>query len=468
MFYFKGFLLTLTQLFIFPKSFTDNITILRYVLLLFLGWRITLFLITFLGLSVFPNLDFFEKELFFPSDRLDYWNRWANWDSGAFLYIAQNGYIPNWTVFFPAYPILIRLFSFSGLSPFWSAFLISQVATLIFLFYLYKLIILDFNANIARRAIFTILIFPTSFYFVSVYSESLFLAAGISALYYARKKHWLLASVLAGLASSTRLIGLGVIVAIFIEYFLNSKPKVSLNYFWKSKVSRIAIYLVLVIFTLKLIHNLFLIWADYLISGVIVTVLEILTSVLIAVSLLVFIQLIKFSFKYINFKKIFSANFIYLGISVIPFITYLLYQQFEFNSYLTLIKSESSWGRTITFPWEGPLFSLKFLLLNPPTTTEFAAHIYVRLFIFTLTLVCLIIGYYKLRFSYIAFYLIAFMIPLFSGTIADFARYALGIFPMFIILGMIKNELIQRIGAISSLLLLSMLTILYFNSYFFI
>ncbi|MBI2597291.1 hypothetical protein HYW41_03990 [Candidatus Daviesbacteria bacterium] len=465
MVYFKKIFLNLKGLFIFPKSFADNKTVLKYAVSLFLIWRLALLFIAFLGLSVFPNLDFYNKKLFFPHIGLNFWDRWANWDSGAFMYIAKNGYVPGWTVFFPLYSIFIKFVTLFGLNTFWAGFLISQVSTIIFLFYLYKITILDFDTKVAKRTLFAILIFPTSFYLGSVYSESLFLATSISACYYARKEKWLLASLLAALASSTRLVGLGVILVIFIEYF-TKQPKINLGFLWHNRFNRVSIYLILIIIVLDITNNSIK-TNNLLISGVIVSVIELTAWILILVGLLILSQFIK-SMKSININKILSINFGYLYLSLLPFAAYLLYQKFRFGSYLTFIKSESWWGRTLSEPWIGPLYSFLYLISNSPTTTEFTAHIYVRSLVFIISLVCLIICCYKLRPSYIAFYLIAFLFPLFSGTLADFPRYSLIIFPMFIIFGTIKNELIQKMSILFSILLLSVLTILYFNSYFFI
>ena len=84
---------------------------------------------------------------------------------------------------------------------------------------MYRLIKLDFKEKIARKSLFYLLIFPTSFYLGSVYTESLFLALSIGSLYASRKKHWLLAGVLGAFASATRLVGIFLLPALVIEYY---------------------------------------------------------------------------------------------------------------------------------------------------------------------------------------------------------------------------------------------------------
>lgn len=193
----------------------------RYILSLFLGWRLILIFITLYGLSTFANVEPISQHLSWPSGNLNYFDKWANWDGGHFLGIAEHGYKMQQTVFFPFYIMLISLLFRLGIPSLWAGLLISHISTLIALFLLYKLCLLDFGKPIAKKVILSLLIFPTSFYLVSVYSESLFLALTLASFYFARKNNFLLASTFAGLSSVTRLAGVAVIAGIFVEYFLD-------------------------------------------------------------------------------------------------------------------------------------------------------------------------------------------------------------------------------------------------------
>lgn len=104
-----------------PNNLKSNQDILKYVLYLFLGWRLVLFFITFLGLSSLPNTDFYHHLIFFPNSNLDYWSRWANWDGQAYQQIANLGYQPIQTVFFSG---LFR--SDQSADPLWFALLPSR------------------------------------------------------------------------------------------------------------------------------------------------------------------------------------------------------------------------------------------------------------------------------------------------------------------------------------------------------
>jgi len=145
---------------------------------------------------------------------------WANFDGVRYLSIAGRGYISE-AAFFPLYPILIRFFSgifgtgaTFGFIQFISGLLISNIFFLLSLIIFYKLIRLDFSKKIAKKTILKLLIFPTSFFFASIYSESLFLFLTLLSFYFARKGKWISASISAFFLSVTRLVGVLILPAL--------------------------------------------------------------------------------------------------------------------------------------------------------------------------------------------------------------------------------------------------------------
>ena len=132
-----------------------NLNIFKFLILTFIVWRLALILITFLGISILPSTTSPSKDLFWPSTNIDYWTRWADWDGGDFLSISNFGYLKLQTTFFPLYPLLIKADSLFNIPTFWSAFLISQLSTILILFFLYKLVLLDFSEKNAKKAIFS-------------------------------------------------------------------------------------------------------------------------------------------------------------------------------------------------------------------------------------------------------------------------------------------------------------------------
>lgn len=211
----------------------------RKILAIFLAWRVFLFIPLFLGASLisyragydYTNVWKFTEPYFPVSNPLLF--PWANFDGVHYLSIAANGYLDN-QGFFPLYPILIRILAFvlGGGEPFTlayfaSGFAISNISFILALFVFYKLVKIDFSKKIALQAIFFLLVFPTSFFFASLYTESLFLLLSLLSFYAARKKKWVFAGLLGALLSATRLTGIFILPALLYEFFLSEKKIVS-------------------------------------------------------------------------------------------------------------------------------------------------------------------------------------------------------------------------------------------------
>ena len=153
----------------------------------------------------------------------------SRWDAAWHVEIARDGYryepgVPSNAAFFPLYPLLIRATHALLLLPandYWwfvIAIAISNVALLIGLTYFRALLAMDFDEDLISRTITYLLIFPTTFFFSGVYSESSFLALTVAAYYYARINRWLLACILAALATLTRSQGMVLALPLLIEY----------------------------------------------------------------------------------------------------------------------------------------------------------------------------------------------------------------------------------------------------------
>lgn len=201
----------------------------KFILASFLAWKV--WTVVFLLFAVF----FVPQRLDFLGGGIDHYTRfpwfwaWANFDGEHYLAIAQHGYGNGEQAFFPLYPLLMRflVWPFRGDLYFLQAagILISNASFLIGLFGLWKLIKLDFKENIARFAIILLLVFPTSFYFGSVYTEGLFFALVVWSFYFARKGQWLWVGVLGALASATRFLGVFLLPVLLVEWILARRGK---------------------------------------------------------------------------------------------------------------------------------------------------------------------------------------------------------------------------------------------------
>ncbi|MEP7288968.1 MAG: hypothetical protein ABI947_24710 [Chloroflexota bacterium] len=136
---------------------------------------------------------------------------WHRYDTAWYIKIAIQGYRASdpAIVFPPLYPVAIRLIApFVGGNYVLAALLISNTAGLIAFILLFKLIELEFgDLWLARRTLICLAAFPTAFYFVAGYTESIYLALTLGAFLATFKKNWLLASLLAALAGAVRLQG---------------------------------------------------------------------------------------------------------------------------------------------------------------------------------------------------------------------------------------------------------------------
>lgn len=215
------------------------------IIALFLTWRIDLFLVAALASlflpgfgNRFPYADQVLKITGLPSW---VWG-FGNFDGVHYLRIAQNGYDAQYSqAFFPLYPLLIRFFA--NLNPFFqknsmldtriyvdpsyffSGLILANIFFLLGLILFYKLISIDFDKKIALGSVILLTFFPTSFYFGSIYTESLFLFLVLGAFYFMRKNNFIVAGVFSALASATRIFGLLLVPVLLIEAYLKFKKR---------------------------------------------------------------------------------------------------------------------------------------------------------------------------------------------------------------------------------------------------
>ncbi|MEA2486872.1 MAG: hypothetical protein QOF16_526, partial [Actinomycetota bacterium] len=145
---------------------------------------------------------------------------WNRWDVGWYIKIASHGYAPtNGTAaFFPLYPGLVHALGVVfGRHWLIAAYLVSNACFLAAMVVVYKLSEYEFSSHVARRTVLYMAVFPTSFFFLAPYSESLFLLLTVSTLFAARKKKWLTAGVLGIFAAMTRSIGVALIFPLALE-----------------------------------------------------------------------------------------------------------------------------------------------------------------------------------------------------------------------------------------------------------
>ncbi len=147
-------------------------------------------------------------------------NYWAHWDGAWYSEIAVEGYgkmAPASTAFFPLYPVLVR--SGIGDEPVLWGVLIALLATLLALFFLYRIGEDLYGRCVARAATLALAFFPTAFFLNAVYTEALFLALSAGAFWATRaRRSLLLAGLLGSLAAATRSLGGIVLIPLLFEW----------------------------------------------------------------------------------------------------------------------------------------------------------------------------------------------------------------------------------------------------------
>ncbi|GIH11263.1 hypothetical protein Rhe02_93300 [Rhizocola hellebori] len=180
---------------------------------------VTYYVVT--AVSWLPTEDLTSKAGAPPATFGELLSSWHRWDTTWYVIIADFGYHfdGNSTAFFPLYPMLVRGANYvvAGGS-FEAAIVVSLIACLAALVMMHRLSAEMLGRADARRATFYLLAFPTGFYLVAAYTESLFLALAIGSLYWMRRGHWWWAGVLGAFASATRMAGVMLAAAFAYEY----------------------------------------------------------------------------------------------------------------------------------------------------------------------------------------------------------------------------------------------------------
>ncbi len=209
----------------------------KKIIYLLVAWRVFLFIPLFVS-QIFLKL----REGFNYTTPLHYigshnpishflFYPWANFDGVYYLSIAGSGYTVDNAGFFPLFPILINFLSLNSgvftVQQFLVGMVLSSTLFLLSLIVFNKLLMLDYKRNISFHTILFLLLFPTSFFFVTIYSESLFFLLLIFSFYFARKENWFLSGIFAMLLTATRFVGIAIIPALLFEFFVQNKTFLS-------------------------------------------------------------------------------------------------------------------------------------------------------------------------------------------------------------------------------------------------
>lgn len=168
---------------------------------------------------------------------------WGVWDTGWYLNIAKHGYSPKISTyestkdqanfaFFPLFPLTIRLLGEIVRNNFIAGIIISNICLLGSAILIYKLLCLDYDEEVGKRAIKYLFLFPTAFILSGVFSESLYLFLVLLCFYALRRSRWLILAIAGFLVSLTRSTGILIVLPLAYEYW---RQITSGRYKWKLK-----------------------------------------------------------------------------------------------------------------------------------------------------------------------------------------------------------------------------------------
>ncbi len=147
----------------------------------------------------------------------------GNFDGFHYHHIAKEGYGQFQEAFFPLYPLIIKASGVFTNTYFINGLIISNLSFLAFLYFFY----LFFEEIIGKEktvwSIVFLVLFPFSFFFGMVYTESVFLLFFVLTLFTFKRGKYALSFIFGFLTALTRLIGVFTFIPIMIYLILERK-----------------------------------------------------------------------------------------------------------------------------------------------------------------------------------------------------------------------------------------------------
>lgn len=376
-------------------------------------WRLVLFFVAWFSQTLYLFIPKFPySDIYLIPSGLPQWIwAWANFDGVHYLTISSHGYFAQFTqAFFPLYPLIIGFTG--GLIPFGQLFsrliivglVVSFISFILAIHIFQSLLRLDYDQNKVRWMILFLLVFPTSFYFGALYTEALFLLLTVSAFWFARRNQWWLCSMCGALATATRITGIVLLPVLVWERFASLRGDYLKKVNKKHPVTRI--------------KSLWFFSRHILLSPI-------------------------------------------LYVVPLGLVIYMVYLKVAYGDPLYFWHAQSVWGaersgNILISPPQVIWRYVKILTSIPPVTSDqqtliwkFLPEFWVALLelsAFLFGIIILLLGHrQKIRSGYLIYGWLALLLPVLTGTFSSVPRYLLIIFPLYISLGLIKNNLLKII-----------------------
>lgn len=156
---------------------------------------------------------------------------WSQWDARHYIALAEEWYVNTGDerlklVFYPLYPLLVRIVNSVLRNTVFSAYLVSNLCLLGSGMAMFRITAREYDRATAQRAVFFLMFAPISFYFSVPYTESAFLLMTLLAVDFAMQRKWAPALFFGALSAFTRSLGLLTAVCIFYEMLVTWRSRV--------------------------------------------------------------------------------------------------------------------------------------------------------------------------------------------------------------------------------------------------
>ncbi len=182
---------------------------------------------TIVGVTAFlllPHDQIFGQLTTTPITILDVFTRWDGMHYNSIAIDGYGVYNENNIAFFPLYPFIMRiLYKLTGVMPVYWGLIVSRLSYLASMILLYDLTSLDYDEETSYTTVLYMTVFPASFYFISLYTEALFLLFILLSFTCFRKERYLCGAFFAMLSTALRSVGIFMIPVLLSEYLLKNK-----------------------------------------------------------------------------------------------------------------------------------------------------------------------------------------------------------------------------------------------------
>ncbi|HTU37870.1 MAG TPA: glycosyltransferase family 39 protein [Acidimicrobiales bacterium] len=312
----------------------------------------------------------------------------AQWDAGYYLTLAAHGYPAHaaaasaqtgnraFYAFGPLYPLLVRIthdvLRFGYIT---SGEIVSTLGLVVALAALWKLVDLEVGRRAADAACVMLLAWPSAFFLVTTYPESVTLAVATLAFYAARRGHYVAAGLLAAAAAMGKYYLVLLVVPLALEVWWAPHQRAT----WRAGRD--------------------LAW---------LSPLRVTAGRLAAV----------------------------LGPTVLVFVAWVSYQQAHFGEWTAFLRSQAQWHRHVSWPWTSIGHAVSDLVHWRLLDTSTASV--VELFdLVTVVLIALaaVVAWIRIRPSYGVLLALVWCVFTFQTILLSESREVLVLFPFFAALG---------------------------------